>query len=229
MDDYNYKYKMDNALIIFSRLPIGRETKTRLAGLLSEAERERLHIAMWQDVFKAVSGLREMINLDVYLYWTGSGSIGDYAEFIPDFFTTREQCSGSLGIRMCQAIHEIFNDKYKRVCLIGSDIPSVSPDNLNNAFKILESNDAVIGAALDGGYWLIGMRRFIPEAFNLSPRSWGKGSVFQATLEHMASQGVSCGLCDTLPDIDTPEDIAAFLNLNQPGTHTINMLNSLEI
>lgn len=68
-------------------------------------------------------------------------------------------------------MHEIFKSKYRRVCLIGSDIPSISPDNLKNAFKILNSNDAVIGAALDGGYWLIGMRRFIPEAFNLSLRS----------------------------------------------------------
>ena len=57
---------MDNALIIFSRLPIGRETKTRLAGVLSEAERERLHIAMWQDVFKAVSGLRDKILREIY-------------------------------------------------------------------------------------------------------------------------------------------------------------------
>lgn len=51
--------------------------------------------------------------------------------------------------------------------------------------------------------------------------------MLQATLEHMASHGVSCGLCDMLPDIDTPEDIAAFLNLNQLGTHTINILKNL--
>ena len=33
----------NNALIIFSRLPVGSETKTRLAGVLTEQEREQLH------------------------------------------------------------------------------------------------------------------------------------------------------------------------------------------
>ena len=103
---------MDSALIIFSRLPIGRETKTRLAGLLTEAERERLNIAIWQDVFNAVSGLRDMINLDVYYIDPAAAAYNIMLNL------SREQCSGSLGIRMSQAMHEIFKYKYRRVCLI---------------------------------------------------------------------------------------------------------------
>nr|MBQ6740045.1 hypothetical protein [Synergistaceae bacterium] len=60
-------------------------------------------------------------------------------------------------------------------------------------------------------------------AFNLSPRSWGKALCFKRRL----NEYITSGLCDALPNIDTPEDISAFLNLNQLDTHTANMLNSL--
>ena len=74
----------------------------------------------------------------------------------------------------------------------------------------IEDIGRVIGPSLDGGYWLIGMRRFIPEIFD-SP-AWGGGDVLRATLEQLKNQEVSYRLIDALPDIDTPED---FLNASQ--------------
>ncbi|MCR5347607.1 MAG: TIGR04282 family arsenosugar biosynthesis glycosyltransferase [Fretibacterium sp.] len=205
---------MDNALILFSRLPIGRETKTRLAPLLNEQQREDLHRAMWADIFPAVSELRS--GADIFLYWTGSGGIEDYAALIPPFFHRRRQCAGSLGERMCQAMREAFDAGYRRVCLMGTDIPSVSPDNIRQAFIGLNDSDVVLGPSLDGGYWLIGMRRFTPEAFDIS--SWGGKDVLHATLAHIRNRGGSCTLADALPDIDTPEDVQAFLS--QPSSRS---------
>ncbi len=198
---------MDKALILFSRLPIGRETKTRLAPLLNEREREELHRAMWADIFSAVSELRS--EADIFLYWTGSGDIKDYAALIPPFFHLREQGKGNLGQKMRQALREIFKEGYSRVCLMGTDVPEVRPWHLWRAFDELEKVDTVIGPSLDGGYWLIGMRRFIPEAFDIP--SWGGVDVLHATLKHMRSQGASCDLMDALLDIDTPKDVVSFL------------------
>ena len=198
---------MDNALILFSRLPIGRETKTRLAPLLNERLREELHRALWADIFSAVSELR--YEADIFLYWTGSGKVEDYAALIPSFFHRRKQCNGNLGEKMCQAMREIFEEGYSRVCLMGTDVPSAGPDNLRLAFSSLNNSDIVLGPSPDGGYWLIGMRRFIPEAFNIP--AWGGKDVLHATMESIQSQGFACTLAEPLLDIDTPEDVQAFL------------------
>ena len=191
------------ALIIFSRLPIGRETKTRLAPLLNEKEREKLHLLMWEKIFGEVLKLPDSI--DIFLYWTGSGDIQDYRKFIPSSFHLKEQKGINLGERMNNAMEEIFNSGYESAAIIGSDIPSLKKHNITNAFDILKKFDIVLGASGDGGYWLIGMNKFIPEAFTI--KSWGNSSVLQSTIEKIECLGFTYCFTDTLNDIDTPEDI----------------------
>ena len=199
----------DNALIIFSRLPIGHETKTRLAPILNETQREKLHLAMWRDIFGEVLKLR---NTDIYLYWTGSGDVKDYRHFIPDSFRLTQQEGNNLGERMRNAMRDIFADGYKRAVIIGSDIPSVRAENISRAFGILNDSDTVTGPSSDGGYWLIGMRKFIPEAFGIS--SWGNSSVLNETAETFRRLGISYSTADTLDDLDTPEDVTRYKSLN---------------
>ncbi|MBR4197023.1 MAG: TIGR04282 family arsenosugar biosynthesis glycosyltransferase [Synergistaceae bacterium] len=199
----------DNALIIFSRLPIGHETKTRLAPLLNETQRSKLHLAMWRDIFGEALKLR---NTDIYLYWTGSGNISDWQKYIPCSFILRKQEGENLGERMRNAMRDIFALRYKRAVIIGSDIPSVKAENIARAFGSLNDSDAVIGPSSDGGYWLIGMRKFIPEAFGIS--SWGNSSVLAETVRTLAGLGISCGTADTLDDLDTPEDVIRYRGMN---------------
>lgn len=195
----------DTALIIFSRLPIGHETKTRLAGLLNETQRAELHLAMWHDIFTEALKLR---STDIYLYWTGSGNAEDYQEHIPPSFILRKQEGNNLGERMKNALREIFADGYKRAAIIGADIPSVRAGNIARAFDLLNDSDIVIGPSKDGGYWLIGMNKFVPDAFNVS--SWGNSSVLSSTSENLTASNISYSLAETLQDIDTPEDISLF-------------------
>ena len=204
---------LKNALIIFSRLPIGNETKTRLAPVLTEAERAYLHIAMWNNIFKSVLDFNAVNSCGIYLYWTGSGNALDYAHYIPPQFILREQCQGSLGDRMREAMSEVFAlGRYAKVCLIGCDIPDLKAANLAHAFDMLDYNDAVIAPTFDGGYWLIGMRKFIYNIFDAPPYAWGNADVLNWTIEHIKSLGLSCAYLDAdiLLDIDTPEDLKIF-------------------
>lgn len=195
----------NTALIIFSRLPVGHETKTRLAAILSETQRAELHLAMWHDIFTEALKLR---STDIYLYWTGSGDVKDYQEYIPPSFILRKQEGNNLGERMKNALREIFADGYKRAAIIGADIPSVRAGNIERAFDLLNDSDIVIGPSEDGGYWLIGMNKFIPDAFNVS--SWGNSSVLSSTSENLTASNIAYSLAETLQDIDTPGDISLF-------------------
>ena len=207
--------KGKDALIIFSRLPIGRETKTRLAPILSEEQRAELHAAMWQDLFPEMLKLND--TADILLYWTGSGNVADYMNMLPASFILREQSGENLGARMCDAMREVFALGYGRAVLIGSDIPAVRAMNIQRAFGLLDEADVVLGASGDGGYWLIGMRGFFPDAFGV--KSWGNSDVLTATTEQLRLSRLTYKFADTLSDIDTPEDVRRFLR-EPPDFHS---------
>ncbi len=197
----------DKALIIFSRLPIGHETKTRLAPILNEAQRAELHLAMWHDIFAEVLKLTDT---DVYLYWTGSGDVQEYQQYIPYSFRLVKQEGDNLGERMSNAMRKIFAAGYKRAVIIGSDVPSVKVENLAAAFDSLNDSEAAIGPSKDGGYWLIGMRKYIPEVFRIS--SWGGMSVLDETICVLKKHSITYKTADILQDLDTPEDVYDFMS-----------------
>lgn len=208
--------KNDNALIIFSRLPVGHETKTRLAPILNETQRSELHLAMWRDIFAEAL---KLIDTDIYLCWTGGGDIADYQKYIPSSFRLTKQEGNNLGERMKNALRDIFAMGYKRAAVIGADIPSVRAENILRAFDSLNDSDAVIGPSSDGGYWLIGMRKYIPDVFSIS--SWGNSSVLNETVKTLSAQSISYCKAETLDDIDTPEDINGFMSVEgNERTHT---------
>lgn len=196
----------EKATIIFSRLPIGHETKTRLSPILNDSQRSELHLAMWHDIF--TEALR-LSGTDIYLYWTGSGEIDSFKSYIPSSFSLVKQAGKNLGERMSFAMRDMFSLGYGRAVIIGSDIPCVRAENIAAAFMALDESDAVIGPSDDGGYWLIGMRKYIPEAFSLS--SWGGSDVLGKTIALLNEHGMTCATADSLNDIDTPEDICGFM------------------
>jgi len=59
---------------------------------------------------------------------------------------------------MQNAFQNGFNNNYKKVVIVGSDLYDLKPKHINEAFNALDKNDAVIGPAEDGGYYLLGMK-----------------------------------------------------------------------
>ena len=64
------------------------------------------------------------------------------------------QGRGDLGQRMARAL----STRTGPTILIGCDIPEIRRSDLAAAFAALGSADLVFGPALDGGYWLVGVR-----------------------------------------------------------------------
>ena len=215
----------NEALILFSRLPVGAETKTRLSPVLDESQREALHRCFWADAFVTALELRD--RADLFLYWTGSGRPEAYSESIPSAFELREQRGRSLGDRMLAAFRDACESGYERTTIVGTDIPHMRPASIRRAFDLLSSSDLVLGPTLDGGYWLIGLKRPIPELFDLSV-PWGSGGVRLGTLERARSAGCLCAETDAYRDIDTPDDLRAFLEEDhERGTATRDYLEGL--
>ena len=61
--------------------------------------------------------------------------------------------------------------QYTKVCPIGSDCLALTSNDIINVFTQLNAADVVPGPAIDGGYYLIGMKKPSPKLF--STMSWG--------------------------------------------------------
>jgi hypothetical protein len=118
----------------------------------------------------------------------------------------RAQSSGDLGHRMAHAFQEAFQAGMDRVVVIGSDCPGITDTILLRAFRALTHTDVVLGPALDGGYYLIGLRRFISRLFVDIP--WGTETVLAQTRQVVRDLGFSLELLEYLGDVDRPEDLS---------------------
>ncbi len=194
-----------NALIIFTREPEPGYTKTRLMPYFSAEECAGLHRCMLKDIRNEMRS----VDADIIVAHTG-GSNGP--EFLRKTFGRKavfiEQSGADIGARMQNAIEEALKLGYGKVVLIGTDIPEIRAESVNDAFSKLDTSDIVLGPTEDGGYYLIGMSLVHPEAFDV--KVYGIGSVFEETVESLRLAGLSVALADKYPDIDTPEDISAY-------------------
>ncbi len=73
----------------------------------------------------------------------------------------------------------------------------------------MEDHDAVFNPAFNGGYVLLGLRRFDPSLFDAI--AWSTDSVASATIHRIKALGWAIHVQDTLRDIDTPGDLGSIL------------------
>jgi uncharacterized protein len=117
---------------------------------------------------------------------------------------TNPGASPDLGARMARAFTQAFAQGADRAIIIGSDCPSLTIEHLNGAWNALDTTDIILGPALDGGYYLLGMRQFQP----LFVADWGSDRVLTQTWNQALALGLSLQLLSPLRDIDRPEDLA---------------------
>jgi uncharacterized protein len=140
------------------------------------------------------------------------GEDGDATEhWLGEGWLYRRQSDGDLGQRMANAFEVSFREEVGATVLIGADCPALTPERLTTAFDQLHAHPVVLGPATDGGYYLIGLRRPLPELFQ--GVAWGTHSVLAESLHILEGAGIAPHLLDVLDDLDRPEDLPAWQHL----------------
>lgn len=186
-------------LIIFYRNPELGKVKTRLAATVGDERALAIY-------FKLVSHTREIsaqVLCDKVVY---------YSDFVDteDSWSNKEfekclQEGHTLGERMKRAMGDSFGMGYKRVCIIGTDCWELTPQHITDGFMKLKTHDVVIGPAVDGGYYLLGMKNFLPTLFD--NKTWSTDSVFSQTLQDVKQLDLSYFLLPALTDVDEEKDL----------------------
>ncbi|MEB3225284.1 MAG: TIGR04282 family arsenosugar biosynthesis glycosyltransferase [Synechococcus sp.] len=191
-------------LIIFTRYPIPGQTKTRLIPALGAEGAAHLQRQLTEHTLQTVKALTD---IDISIYFAG-GSLPQMQDWLGDEWTLQAQQGKNLGDRLIHAFQTSNQQGYDKTVVIGIDCPGITSVILETAFLNLDAAEVVLGPALDGGYYLIGLRRNMPELFTDMP--WGTEQVFQETQTRSQRLHLSLALLPSLQDIDYPEDLSVW-------------------
>jgi rSAM/selenodomain-associated transferase 1 len=189
-------------IVILAKAPRPGEVKTRLAPALGLDESARL----------AERLLRRTIGTACA---SGLGLVELCASPAPDDPAWRrlswppalawsEQTGGDLGVRMAAVAQRVLASG-ENLLLLGMDCPELAAHHLQTAAAQLSGSDAALIPSLDGGYVLLGLRRFHPALFQAVP--WSTDAVCAITRERLRTLGWSWSEQCPLADLDEPGDL----------------------
>ncbi len=190
------------AIIIFARYPTAGQAKTRLIPALGTAGAALLHKRLTEHIIHM--SLHNAPSQKVMVYYTGATKFA-FKKWLGSNLIFKKQCSGDLGNRMIHALCTAFKSGAHKAIIMGSDIPGITADMIQQASRALDKQDLVLGPATDGGYYLIGVKKPHPELFHAI--DWGTETVLDRTRQIAISQKIYYTELQPLDDVDRPEDL----------------------
>lgn len=219
--------KESRHILIFTKYPTPGYAKTRLIPAIGADSAADVSRQLTQRVVRVV---REHIKLSSHftisrIFYSSkspqdSSLMRDWLGEPDAEYESREelhpQSGGDLGDRLSSAFKQSFENDVNKVVVVGADIPEIDGEVLCEAFEKLNRTDVVIGPAVDGGYYLLGMKR--PQPFLFEGIPWSTEKVFANTTRKASEGNLSVAELRVLRDVDRPEDLAYFKEI-VPGSN----------
>ncbi len=180
--------------MVMTKTPVAGKVKTRLARDWGDELALQGYILLVEKTLATVeqSGLPRQLHIAGELQhplWQQAKQRG---------WQLHPQCDGDLGDKMLAA------SAGQPSILVGCDFPGLSSGRLQDVARKLQSHDAVVIPATDGGYVLLGLKQACPEIFD-GP-SWGSSSVWNTTQKTLNSLRLKTYVYPAEDDLDTAED-----------------------
>lgn len=229
-DGVNMKKDNQDALILFFiKYPEPGAVKTRLAESIGSEEAAQLYRNFILDLLAKLKLAELPFKICFYPEQKREILMG----WLGHEYKYNQQSGADLGERIAAAFQDAFSGGHRRVILIGSDSPDLPQSFLEESLGVLNTHDAVIGPAMDGGYYLIGFRNetFLPEAFE--GIDWDTESVFRKTLSLLKDYKRRVYVLPVWNDIDTIEDLRQLISRSEDTgfatSKTMSFLSKLKL
>lgn len=190
-------------IVVFLKAPRPGQVKTRLAISIGAEAAHQAYLKL-ADTF-----LKQLITYpQVELRYAPDDAALEIQPFKkhPDW-TLTPQGQGDLGQRMERGVREALSEVDAVLCL-GTDCPYVRKTDIERAFEFLREHDAVLGPAVDGGYWAIGLRKTESTLFQQMP--WSTAEVLSITRKRLQTMEMSFRELRELEDVDDLESWQRF-------------------
>jgi rSAM/selenodomain-associated transferase 1 len=183
-------------LLVLAKTPVAGRVKTRLCPPLTPQGAADVAAAAIADTLAAVRATpvaRRVLVVD--------------GPLTADGFDRQPQQEGPLDERLAAAYDDAVAAVDLPVLLIGMDTPQVTPALLEQAARALLTHDSVMGAAADGGWWALGLRR--PDGALLQGIPTSRADTGRRQHARLVAAGLSVAQLPVLRDVDTIEDAQA--------------------
>ena len=196
------------AIGIVCKAPRAGRSKTRLAALIGEQLAAGLSACFIRDVAAAVQAVPPSVGRQGYAIYAPAGAEAELRSVLPSPFALLLQADADLGQVLLGATRELLARGHDCVLLVNSDSPTLPTSLLVEAIAALRraGDRAVLGPAIDGGYYLIGLKTAHPHLFADIP--WGTNDVARLSLERAAEIGLEVVLLPEWYDVDDAETFA---------------------
>jgi rSAM/selenodomain-associated transferase 1 len=200
-ENLKIKSTPNHILLVFVKHPEPGKVKTRLAEDLGAEKAAQIYSHMAKTIINNVSKSTEYKTL---VFFDPPERKKDIEKWLSKNYELFPQEGKSLGERMETAFRKAFSLGAEKTVIIGTDCVEISKGIISQAFDSLDEMDVVLGPAEDGGYYLLGMKKLIPEIFD--DIGWSTSHVLDQTIDKIKKKGRKFGLLEILRDIDTITD-----------------------
>jgi len=206
---------VDPALGLMAKWPAPGLVKTRLTPPLTPLAAAELYAAFVSDLARELAPIRA----EKVILVAGAPADLDLgrieapralAAALPAWWSpwpdwpVRAQRGRDLGARLRAAFADLEVGR-RPVVLVGADHPDLPGTEVAAAFAALAAADLVLGPTFDGGYYLIGLARPVPEILARMP--WSSPELLRVTLDRASTLGLRVAATRPWYDVDRPADL----------------------
>jgi rSAM/selenodomain-associated transferase 1 len=185
------------------KAPLAGFAKTRLCPPLSQSDAASLALCFLQDVIN--SALR--IIPDMIVAFTPDSGRMMLEASLPNQMVWVKQEGDNLGERLNSAIAYAGKLGFSPLIVLGADSPTLRPSFIEMARAALASDDAdvVLGPTTDGGYYLLGVGKPVPNLFHYV--AWSTDRTFDQTAHNIKQLRLRLLELPRWYDVDTFADL----------------------
>jgi len=201
-DSASFASRGSCALAMMIKAPRAGESKTRLVPPLAPDEAAALSVCFLRDTAENIAGVSSLGGAEGIAVYTPAGAAAAFDGLLPETFKLLSQRGEGFGERLLNAASDLLALGYKSVCLIDSDSPTLPSALLEAAVSALAraGDRVVLGAAEDGGYYLIGLKQSHPYLFHNV--DWSTSRVLSQTIERANGIDLEIELLPAWYDVD---------------------------
>jgi rSAM/selenodomain-associated transferase 1 len=196
------------AVAIMAKASVAGTVKTRLVPPLTHEEAAELNTCCLTDVAANIVAAARQVPIQGFAAYHPPGSEPFFDEVLPAGFKLLPPREPTIGRSLFHAARALFDAGYSSVCLVNADSPTLPTEFLvETVLRLRESGDRVVlGPAADGGYYLIGLKRFQRRLFQ--EIDWSTERVFRQTLARAGEIGVTVVPLPEWYDVDDEVTLA---------------------
>jgi uncharacterized protein len=196
------------AVAIMAKASVAGTVKTRLVPPLTHDEAAELNTSCLADISANIMAAAQQVPIQGFAAYHPAGSEPFFDALLPGGFKLLPPREPTIGRSLFHAARDLLAQGYGSVCLVNADSPTLPTEILVEAVRRLQQpgDRVVLGPAADGGYYLIGLKRFHRRLFE--DIDWSTELVFGQTLARAGEIGVAVAPLPEWYDVDDTATLA---------------------